>query len=105
MAQPGGIFTAGTTAGVPAPGTESNREDLLDFVLNLDKEKAAAVFVAAPKTVANGMNHEWFTEALRAAATGGQLEGNDWGSATAAASARVRLPPPGANTKYYLSWG
>jgi len=75
MAQAG--FLAGVAsppslgAGVPAPGAESNREDLLDFVLNLDKEKAAAVFVAAPKTVANGMNHEWLTEGLPATATGG----------------------------------
>jgi len=95
MAQAG--FLAGVAsppslgAGVPAPGAESNREDLLDFVLNLDKEKAAAVFVAAPKTVANGMNHEWLTEGLPATATGGRLEGNDWGSATATMSARTRL--------------
>lgn len=76
-------------AGVPAPGTESNREDLLDAVINLDKNKTAAFFLAAPKTTANGMNHDWLVDTIPATATGGTLEGADWSSASL--SGRVRL--------------
>ena len=54
------------------------REDLIDLVLNLDKEKKAAVFLAAPKTVANGLIHEWELDQLQATATGGNAEGADW---------------------------
>src|SRR3990172_3937765 len=76
-------------AGVPAFAAESNREDLLDFVLNLDKMKKAAVFVAAPKTIANGLNHEFLTDTLPATNTAGSIEGADWSSS--AIDARVRI--------------
>lgn len=65
------------------------REDLIDFVQNLDKEKKAAVFLAAPKTVANGLIHEWELDQLQATSTGGNAEGGDWASATMIA--RVRM--------------
>jgi hypothetical protein len=65
------------------------REDLIDFVINLDKEKKAAVFLAAPKTVANGLIHEWELDQLQGTATGTIAEGADWASATMIA--RVRM--------------
>lgn len=65
------------------------REDLMDVVMNLDKEKKAAVFLAAPKTVANGMTHEWELDQLPATATGGVAEGADWASSSM--TARTRL--------------
>lgn len=78
-----------TTIGIPAPGTEGNREDLLDAVINLDKQKKAAVFLALPKTTANGMNHEYLIDNLPATSTAGNLEGGDWSGS--AGQARTRL--------------
>lgn len=79
----GGSFPASQASGV------IYREDLMDVVMNLDIEKKAAVFLAAPKTTANGMNHEWELDQLPATATGGNVEGADWASASM--TARTRL--------------
>jgi hypothetical protein len=89
---PGGLAAyggPGAQAGVPAPGTESNREDLLDLYINLDMNKKAAVFLAAPKTEANGMNHELLIDSLPATSTAGTIEGADWSSAAVAARTRI----------------
>lgn len=88
MAFEGGLGAAG---GHPAPqaATIYLREDLLDAVINLDKEKDAAVFLAAPKTTSNGLVHEWLIDALPATSTAGALEGDQW--ASGAVSGRTRL--------------
>lgn len=88
MAQTGGLYAA---AGFPAAQASAIflREDLIDLVYNLDKQKKAAVFLAAPKTVANGLVHEWEQDSLPATSTAGSAEGEDW--ATATVGARTRL--------------
>lgn len=65
------------------------REDLMDVVMNLDIEKKAAVFLAAPKTTANGMTHEWELDELPVTSTAGNVEGADWASSSM--TARTRL--------------
>jgi hypothetical protein len=87
MAFPGGLIAQ--AAGIPAPGTESNREDMIDAVINLDKQKKAAVFLAAPKTVANGMNHDWLVDTLPATSTAGAIEGDAWASSAGVARTRI----------------
>jgi hypothetical protein len=88
MAQVGGLYSA---LGFPAMQASSIylREDLIDLVYNLDKQRKAAVFLAMPKTVSNGLNHEWEQDSLPATATTGAPEGEDW--ASAAVAARTRL--------------
>jgi len=88
MAFPGG-FTAAASYPAPQAGTIILREDLLDAVINLDKEKSAAVFLAAPKTTANGFVHEWLIDQLPSTSTAGALEGDDW--ASGAITARTRI--------------
>lgn len=88
MAFPGGLTAAGLYP-APATSTQILREDLLDAVINLDKNKKAAVFLAAPKTVANGLVHEWLIDQLPSTSTSGAVEGNDW--ASGAVTARTRL--------------
>jgi len=85
----GASAAAAQTVGIPLYGNVGNREDLLDAALNLDKNKTAAVFVAAPKTTCDGLNHEWFTDTLPATSTGGTVEGGVWASSTL--DPRVRL--------------
>jgi hypothetical protein len=84
-----GLYAAGGVFPALAASGQYYREDLLDAVINLDKNKTAAIFLAAPKTTANGMNHEWLVEGLPATATGGQLEGYTW--AAASGPGRIRL--------------
>src|SRR4030067_3876288 len=80
MAFVGGIGAAGLFPG-PAASTQILREDLLDAAINLAQQKKAAVFPAAPKTVANGMVHEWLIDNLPVTSTAGSVEGNQWASA------------------------
>lgn len=75
--------------GVPATGTEGNREDLLDLVTNLDKEKIAATFLALPKTTTNSLTHEWLLDTLAATNTAGASEGTDWSAS--ALTGRTRM--------------
>ncbi len=89
MAFPGGLLAQ--AAGIRAPGTESNREDLIDVAINLDRQKKAAVFLAAPKTVCNGLNHDWLVDTLPATSTAGAVEGNDWSVTTASGTAMARI--------------
>ncbi len=91
MAFPGGLQTFGSVARYPGAeaSTTIYREDLLDAAINLDKEKSAAVFLAAPKTVANGLVHEWFIDTLPATSTAASAEGLDW--ASGAVGVRTRL--------------
>lgn len=88
MAFPGGLAAAGFYPAAAA-STQVLREDLLDAAINLDKQKKAAVFLAAPKTVANGFVHEWLIDQLPSTSTAGALEGNDW--ASGALTSRTRL--------------
>ncbi len=89
MASLAGAMYAAT--GIPAAGatTQVLREDLIDVAMNLDKQKTAAVFLAAPKTVANGLVHEWLLDQLPAVDTTGQPEGNDWASSTIVSRTRM----------------
>jgi hypothetical protein len=75
----------------PASGasTQILREDLLDAAINLDKEKSAATFLAIPKTVANGITHEWLLDQLPATSTAGTSEGATW--ASGGVTGRTRL--------------
>lgn len=75
--------------GVPAAGTEGNREDLLDLITNLDKEKSAALFQALPKTTTNSLTHEWLIDALAATSTAGVTEGDDFSASARAARTRI----------------
>jgi len=88
MAFPGGFDTG---ARYPAPEGAGiiYREDLLDAVISLDKEKEAAVFLAMPKTTSNGLVHEWLIDALPVTSTAGAVEGDDW--ASGALTARTRI--------------
>lgn len=91
MSFPGGFGTFGSVSRYPAAGASTTiyREDLLDLAVNLDREKRAAVFLALPKTDANGLNHEWFIDQLIATSTAGAIEGDDWSSG--AIQVRTRL--------------
>lgn len=99
MAQTGaGLYAAG---GYPSLASGIYlREDLIDLVQNLDKEKEAAVFMAIPKTVANGLVHSWEIDTIPATATGGSVEGEDWVSA--AITGRTRLNNAVQNFKYNI---
>lgn len=89
MASPTNYWTT-YGVGVPAAGTEGNREDLLDLITNLDKEKVAATFHALPKTTTNSLLHEWLIDVLAAATnTAGADEGADFSAA--ALSGRTRF--------------
>lgn len=97
MAQTG----AGIYAGGSFPSLASGiylREDLIDVVQNLDKNKTAAVFMAVGKTTANGMVHSWELDVLPATATTGSVEGEDW--ASAGITGRTRLSNAVQNFKF-----
>ena len=67
-------------------------------MMNLDKNKEAAVFMSISKTTSNGQVHSWELDTLPATSTGGSLEGEDW--ASAALSARVRMNNAVQNFKF-----
>lgn len=56
----------------------SIREDLLDFITNIDPVETP-LFSMAPKVPASNIKHEWLEDTLSAANTGGAVEGDDWG--------------------------
>lgn len=88
MSTPSGYWTAYNVGGAGLTGS-ANREDLLDVITNLDKEKTAAMFQMLPKTTANYIKHEWLTDTLDSTATGGAFEGDDF--AAVSAGGRTRL--------------
>jgi uncharacterized protein DUF5309 len=97
MAQTGAGLYAGGGFQAAASGIYL-REDLIDVVQNLDKNKEAAVFMSIGKTTSNGMIHSWELDTIPATATGGSVEGEDW--ASAALSARIRLQNAVQNFKF-----
>jgi len=59
-----------------APGS-ANREDLLDFITNVDPWETPA-FTSFPKVKCDHVTHEWLTDTLAAATTAGGTEGRDF---------------------------
>lgn len=98
MAQTGaGLYAAAAFPAAQASGVYL-REDLIDVVMNLDKNKEAAVFMSIGKTTSNGMVHSWELDALPATSTAGSVEGEDW--ASAALTGRIRLNNAVQNFKF-----
>jgi len=71
-----------------APGS-ANREDLLDFITNVDPWETPC-FSSMPKVRCDHVTHEWLTDTLEAAATGGGTEGGDFSGATVDNRARAQ---------------
>jgi hypothetical protein len=77
MAFPASTLYTGTAIG--------NREDLADVIYRIDPVDTPFV-TGIEKEKASAVNHEWQTQALAAAATNAQLEGDD--------PTRLRRPRP-----------
>ena len=71
MAIPTGAAQTQTFLGV------SIREDLLDFITNIDPVETP-LFSMAPKVPCSSTKHEWLTDGYSAATTAGAIEGNDF---------------------------
>lgn len=84
------VYTAGGTfSGTGNQG--SNREDLIDLIVNIDPWDTP-LFTKAPKTVAKNTLHEWLTDALQATATTFYAdEGADFGAGNSTMTARTRV--------------
>ena len=81
MAAPTGTFTR--------YGVIGDREDLADAVYDISPTDT--VFLSnAKRGKATNTLHEWQTDALAAAAANSQIEGDDPGASTAAATAHRR---------------
>ena|SRR3990167_7976185 len=65
-----------------------NREDLEDVIYNLSPVETPFLTMAA-RTKATAVNHEWQTDALAAAATNAQIEGDDAASGTSTPTVRL----------------
>lgn len=59
-----------------APGS-ANREDLLDFITNIDPWETPA-FTSFPKVKCDHVTHEWLSDTLADPSTGGGTEGADF---------------------------
>lgn len=65
-----------------------NREDLTDQIYNISPTDTPFLG-KMPTTKATAVKHEWQTDALAAAAANAQLEGDDFGYSTPAATSRI----------------
>ena len=68
--------------------TSSNREDLVDFIANIDPDETPLT-VLLGKTRSKSTIHQWQTDTLAAVSTGGLVEGADFSVATLDAPDRV----------------
>jgi hypothetical protein len=99
MTQSAGIYAGG---GYPTSASSVYlREDLIDVVMNLDKNKEAAVFMSVGKTTASGFSHAWELDSIPATVQTGFVEGEDWAAPTI--SGRTRLTNYVQTFKYNIA--
>lgn len=68
--------------------TSANREDLIDWIANIDPYDTPLT-VSLAKVRAAGVHHQWMTDALAATSTAGLNEGLDWEIPTLTSPTRV----------------
>jgi hypothetical protein len=88
MAQPTGLVSTIGVGFWPST-TAPTHEDLVDIVTILDSFQTP-FFSSAPKVRAKDVVHSWTVDTLQATSTGGAIDGDDYGFATAS-SAPTRL--------------
>lgn len=68
--------------------TSANREDLIDWIANIDPYDTPLT-VSLAKVRAKGVYHQWMTDTLAATSSDGLEEGLDWAAPTHTAPSRV----------------
>ncbi len=82
-------FTSTTyLAGFGPGGSSSNKEDVLDMIINIDPYDTPFT-TSAPKTQARLTTHEWLNDTLEATSTAGAIEGADHVGVSAAVRTRI----------------